>query len=313
MKRNIRFAGAGGQGVILSSVLLAKAYGLGRGYNISQTQSYGPEARGGACKAELIVSDREIDYMKVSLADCFIALSREGFDKYIGQTARGAIVLVNSTLIETDHPGSWNIPATEIADDLGSPKSVNMVMLGALAAVLGDLDYEVMKMVVEKNTGEAYRDVNLAAFEKGYARAVYVAQEGSDADSIGLMRRRVMVGVTSQRKCERLISSGKELLGGVGELSIIHISESKFSQLGNEHEGEGEILDYLYESAIQHETNLIIIRSGDVASTIENLVVKNKVDCFIIGESGESDPARNMNLILRERIGSRAELVVVPM
>ena len=63
MRLNVRFAGAGGQGVISSSVLLAKAYGIGEDYNVSQTQSYGPEARGGACKAEVVVSDENIDYM----------------------------------------------------------------------------------------------------------------------------------------------------------------------------------------------------------------------------------------------------------
>ena len=82
MRINVRFAGSGGQGVILASVLLAKGYGLGEDYNISQTQSYGPEARGGACKAEVVISDEEIDYMKVDEADVFIALNQAGFDKY---------------------------------------------------------------------------------------------------------------------------------------------------------------------------------------------------------------------------------------
>ena len=64
MRINVRFAGSGGQGVILASVLLAKGYGLGEDYNIAQTQSYGPEARGGACKAEVVISDEEIDYIE---------------------------------------------------------------------------------------------------------------------------------------------------------------------------------------------------------------------------------------------------------
>ena len=71
MRLNVRFAGSGGQGVILASVLLSKAYGLEENYNIAQTQSYGPEARGGACKAEVVISDEEIDYMKVNKADVF--------------------------------------------------------------------------------------------------------------------------------------------------------------------------------------------------------------------------------------------------
>ncbi len=63
MRMNVRFAGAGGQGVILAAVKLAEAYALGEDYNVSQTQSYGPEARGGACKAEVVISDEEIDSM----------------------------------------------------------------------------------------------------------------------------------------------------------------------------------------------------------------------------------------------------------
>jgi len=87
MRINVRFSGAGGQGVILSSVLLAKAYGLGEDYNISQTQSYGPEARGGACKAEVVISDENIDYMKVDTADVFIAFNQAGYEKY-GKTVK---------------------------------------------------------------------------------------------------------------------------------------------------------------------------------------------------------------------------------
>ena len=82
MRLNVRFSGAGGQGVILASILLAKAYGLGENYNISQTQSYGPEARGGACKAEVVIADENIDYIKVDNADVFIAFNQMGYDKY---------------------------------------------------------------------------------------------------------------------------------------------------------------------------------------------------------------------------------------
>ena len=115
MRINVRFAGAGGQGVILASVLLAKGYGLGENYNIAQTQSYGPEARGGACKAEVVVSDEEIDYMKVDTADVFIALNQVGFNKYIDEVSEEGLVVINSTLVESDNPDHYPIPATEIA------------------------------------------------------------------------------------------------------------------------------------------------------------------------------------------------------
>lgn len=305
MKRNIRFAGAGGQGVILSSVLLAKAYGLEKGYNISQTQSYGPEARGGACKAELIISDKEIDYMKVGKADYFIAFSQEGFDKFKEQTTEDGVVLINSTLIETDRPGVHKIPATEIADNLNAPKTVNMVMMGALTALLDDLDFEIMKHVVSNNTSDSYRNANVTAFDKGYARLEYTSE--SEAAHT---RQSIMVGVTSQKKCDRLIRKGKELLATGGELSIIHVADTKFSNFDTTR--EGEVLDYLYESALQHSANLMIIRASNVIDTIEKLIKNNNVDCFVIGESREVDPKNNLNVEIRERISAQAELVIVP-
>ena len=132
MRINVRFAGAGGQGVILASVLLAKGYGLGEDYNIAQTQSYGPEARGGACKAEVVVSDEEIDYMKVDSADVFIALNQVGFDKYSEEVSKDGLVLINSTLVESDDPVHYRIPATEIAEEMGKPFVVNIVIAVAL-------------------------------------------------------------------------------------------------------------------------------------------------------------------------------------
>ena len=168
MRINVRFAGAGGQGVILASVLLAEGYGLGENYNISQTQSYGPEARGGACKAEVVISDDDIDYMKVDTADVFIALNQEGFDRYRDTVKKNAVVLVNSTLVETDDPGYYKIAATEIAEEMGKPFAVNMVMLGALTKVLPKLHYGTREEEIRKKFSASIAGINLEAFSKGY-------------------------------------------------------------------------------------------------------------------------------------------------
>ncbi|MDO4545510.1 MAG: 2-oxoacid:acceptor oxidoreductase family protein [Bacillota bacterium] len=168
MRINVRFAGAGGQGVILASVLLAKAYGLGENYNISQTQSYGPEARGGACKAEVVISDENIDYMKVETADVFIALNQVGFDKYKDTVKKDAIVLVNSTLVETENPNHYSIEATEIAEEMGKPFVVNMVILGALTKLLPKLHYETIEEEIKKNFAASIAGSNLDAFKTGY-------------------------------------------------------------------------------------------------------------------------------------------------
>lgn len=174
MRLNVRFAGAGGQGVILSSVLLAKAYGLGENFNVTQTQSYGPEARGGACKAEVVISDEEIDYMKVDDADVFIAYNQTGFDKYCAEMDEQDIVLINSTLVAAENQHHYGIPATQIAEEMGKPQAVNMVMLGALTKLLPKLHYSKVVEVIEKDIPMPAAKINMEAFNKGYR---YIEQE----------------------------------------------------------------------------------------------------------------------------------------
>ncbi len=177
MRINIRFAGAGGQGVILSSVLLAKAYGLRENYNISQTQSYGPEARGGACKAEVVISDEEIDYMKVDTADVFIAFNQMGYDKYIDTVKQDAIVLVNSTLVESDRTKCFKVPATEVAERMEKPFTVNMIMLGALTKLLPKIHYPTVEAEIKENFSASLAAANLDAYQKGYEYAAELLAE----------------------------------------------------------------------------------------------------------------------------------------
>jgi len=174
MRLNVRFAGAGGQGVILSSVLLAKAYGLGEDFNITQTQSYGPEARGGACKAEVVISDENIDYMKVDDVDVFIAYNQTGYDKYCSDLEEKDMVLINSTLVETNNPNHYEIPGTEIAEEMGKPMVVNMVMLGALTKLLPKLHYDKVMDAIMEDFPASLAVSNMEAFDKGYK---YMAEE----------------------------------------------------------------------------------------------------------------------------------------
>ena len=168
MRINIRFAGAGGQGVILASVLLAKGYGLGENYNIAQTQSYGPEARGGACKAEVVISDEEIDYMKVDEVDVFIALNQVGFDKYINDVKDDAVVLINSTLVESDDPSYYRIQATARAEEMGKPFVVNIIALGALTRLLPKVHFPAVEDEIKKNFSASIAGINLDAYKMGY-------------------------------------------------------------------------------------------------------------------------------------------------
>ena len=164
----MRFSGAGGQGVILSSVLLAKAYGLGENYYITQTQSYGPEARGGACKAEVVISDEDIDYIKVDDADVFIAFNQMGYDKYRNKTRENGMVLINSTLVEAEDEKAYRIPATEMAEEMGKSFAVNMVMLGALTKLLPKIFYPTVEAEIKENFTAPIAEANLAAYSMGY-------------------------------------------------------------------------------------------------------------------------------------------------
>jgi len=168
MRINVRFAGAGGQGVILAAVELAEAYALREDYNISQTQSYGPEARGGACKAEVVISDEEIDYMKVDDADVFVALNQAGFNKYLSRSKKNAMVIINSTLVSSSDGSHYMVPATEIAEKLGNPKGVNMVMLGALTKLLPKIHYPSVAQQINSRFQGKLADLNLQAYQAGY-------------------------------------------------------------------------------------------------------------------------------------------------
>ena len=99
MRKDFRFGGSGGQGVISLAVLLANAYGVQNSYEVAQTQSYGPAARGGACKAELVVSDARIDYVKADVIDTFVAFNKQSFDKFKGDVRPETSVYVDSTFI----------------------------------------------------------------------------------------------------------------------------------------------------------------------------------------------------------------------
>ncbi len=168
MRLNVRFAGAGGQGVILSSVLLAKAYGLGEDFNITQTQSYGPEARGGACKAEVVISDEYIDYMKVDDVDVFIAYNQKGYERYCADVESKDMVLINSTLVSAPGTGYFEVPGTAIAEEMGKPQVVNMVMLGALTKLLPKLHYDKVIDAIEEDFPVSLAVDNMEAFDKGY-------------------------------------------------------------------------------------------------------------------------------------------------
>ncbi|MBW2471956.1 MAG: 2-oxoacid:acceptor oxidoreductase family protein [Deltaproteobacteria bacterium] len=130
----IRLCGSGGQGIILASIILAEAVGIFEGYNVSQTQSYGPEARGGRCKAEVVISSTQIDYPKAIQLDMMLALNQASCDAYYFDFKPNGLLLVDTGLVDqVPTSRAVSLPFTEIAREIAGKDFVaNMVALGAL-------------------------------------------------------------------------------------------------------------------------------------------------------------------------------------
>lgn len=170
MRKEIKLAGFGGQGIILMSVMLANAAGYYDDKEIAQTQSYGPEARGGACQAAVIISDKEIDYIKCMNPDVFVAMSQASLDKYIHEVdLKSAIVFIDESLV-TDFPDNivnlYKIPATDIAtNECGNRMSANTVMLSAVLKITGLVSMDALKSTVKGHLPEKFQKVNLKAMD----------------------------------------------------------------------------------------------------------------------------------------------------
>lgn len=169
----VRLSGSGGQGIILASVVMAEAVAVYEGLKVSQSQSYGPEARGGRCKAEVVISNREIDYPKVIQLDLLLAMTQEACDAYFYDFKPNGLLLVDSTFV-TQVPTSRAIglPFTRIArDEIGREMTANMIALGAIAAVCPLVKVKSMEAALLLRTPAGTRELNLQAFKAGVKAA----------------------------------------------------------------------------------------------------------------------------------------------
>ncbi len=168
----IRIAGFGGQGVITIGKILGTAVSLYGGRNSVNTQSYGPESRGGACRSEVVCSDGKINYPYVRKADVLVALSQVALDSYVENVKEGGIVVTDSQAVEeVPRPERFRmvpVPTVEIAHEVGNVKFQNMVALGALYALIADRVGETDLMsALEDNLPAKTLAGNAAAFDRG--------------------------------------------------------------------------------------------------------------------------------------------------
>lgn len=170
----IRLAGTGGQGMILAGVILAEAATLQADKYVIQTQSYGPEARGGASKSEVVIDEQEIDYPKVIQADLLLALSQEACDKYGHNLKPKGLLVIDSDLVQRapPHPQTVRVPITRISEQATQRKiTTNVVALGLIVALTDILPREALVQAVNHWAPRGTQEINQQALEAGFAEA----------------------------------------------------------------------------------------------------------------------------------------------
>ncbi|MHA1223140.1 MAG: 2-oxoacid:acceptor oxidoreductase family protein [Candidatus Heimdallarchaeaceae archaeon] len=169
----IRFAGFGGQGIALMGRLVGEAIALHeKGKNAIMTQSYGPESRGGASSSDVVIDTKVIDYPKATELDYFVVMSEEAYHKYISQLKEGGILFTEKDLVELDEKSKraskiYKIPATELAETLGSRLYANVCMLGFVCANTNLFSEESLITVLKEKVRARFVEKNLQAFELG--------------------------------------------------------------------------------------------------------------------------------------------------
>ena len=171
-RTQVRFAGFGGQGIVLAGKILGQAAALFEGADAVMTQNYGPEARGGACSADVIISTARIHYPRVAAPDVLVLMAEEAARTYGPDAASDAVVLVNESLVKTIPQGPglrvFTVPATSIAEKLGNVVVANVVMLGFVAAVTRVVGCDAMKEALLRSIPPGTEKINLAAFQAGF-------------------------------------------------------------------------------------------------------------------------------------------------
>ena len=169
----IRLAGSGGQGLILAGLILAEAVGIHEGKFVTQTQSYGPEARGGASKSEVVISDQEIDYPQAVKPDILLCMNQAAYDAYIFDVKPGGALIVDSTLVQhLPTTRAVALPFTKIArEEIGREMMANVVALGALAVLTGVVSLKSLTAALLARIPPGTEKLNKKALDAGVAAA----------------------------------------------------------------------------------------------------------------------------------------------
>ncbi len=175
VRYEFRLSGSGGQGLILAGKILAEAAAIYDGKNATQSQSYGPEARGGSSRSEVIISDEEIDFPKAVNIDLLLAFTQEACDKYSRDLKDSGILLVDSNYVTNVPQGKYRIvslPITELAEQkAGKSLVANILALGIITELTKVVSFESVESAILSRVPKGTEDLNIKAFRAGISAA----------------------------------------------------------------------------------------------------------------------------------------------
>lgn len=173
MRKQLRLSGSGGQGVITAAIIFAEA-AVAEGKNAAQSQSYGPEARGGASKSEVIIDTEPIFHPHVTRPDVVLAMTQKAADKYYSDLGPEGLLVLDEQLVPEppDFPRTVRIPITKLAiEEVGKPLFANIVALGAMVRLTGLVDFETIKQSVARRVPPKTVEQNMKALQIGWDAA----------------------------------------------------------------------------------------------------------------------------------------------
>ena len=177
-ERKVFITGFGGQGIVMAGDILGKAATLYDRRHATMMQTYGPEARGGSCSSQVIISDREILFPCIGEPEVLICMSQEGYTKYVKTLRRRGTLIWDTDLVKSRKSAAglttFNIPATRFAEELGNTMMANIVMLGFLAVVQNVVSAGALRDAVADSVPPATKENNIRAFDRGreYGEAI---------------------------------------------------------------------------------------------------------------------------------------------
>ncbi|MFH1983987.1 MAG: 2-oxoacid:acceptor oxidoreductase family protein [Pseudomonadota bacterium] len=190
MQQQIIITGFGGQGVILAGRIVGKSAAIGDNRESTLVQSYGPESRGGACSAQVTISDDEIYFPYINHPDILVAMSQSGYEKYKDRLKDGGVLIVDQDLVrpEAGAGDHFSVPSTRFAEEIGIKMMANIIIIGFFTAVTEAVSLEAARAAVAESVPKGTEAKNLNAFEKGweYGRAVLKSRAKKAAGQVGV-------------------------------------------------------------------------------------------------------------------------------